>query len=106
MRSLVLRGLIVTAASMLVACDVGAQQRSTGRSIHMTAVEFKGATTIDEVAAPTVNPTLMSRGYTYKALGVADPSDPKKWKVASYQFSPAAVTVQQADAISLSGSIE
>src|SRR2546429_9435477 len=44
----------------------------------------------------------MSHGYAYKGPGQADPSAPQRWEVASYQFSPAFVTVQQNDSIMLS----
>ena len=98
MRPLLLAVLMLSA--MLAAQDVMAQRgTSKSHAIYMTAVEFKGSTTTDKVAAPPIDPTNMSHGYAYKGPGQADPSAPQRWEVASYQFSPAFVTVQQGDSI-------
>ena len=94
-------GTLVVAA-MAVTQDVAAQRPPSGsHAIYMTAVEFKGSTTADKLAPPEVDPTKMSHGYVYKAPG-QDPSDPQRWEVATHQFSPAFVTVQQGDSIMLS----
>ena len=101
MRSLVIGVLALSA--VLVARDVSAQQRpSTSQAIYIAAVEFKGSTTSDKVAAPQIDPAKISRGYAYKGPGQTDPSAPQRWEVASYQFSPAFVTVHQGDSIMLS----
>ena len=71
-------------------------------AIYMTAVEFKGSTTTDRLAVPDVDPTKLSHGYAYRAPGEADPAARKRWEVASYQFSPSFMTVQQDDSIMLS----
>src|SRR5437660_5175732 len=101
MRSLLVAVLMLS--GVLAAQDVTAQ-RGTSRShaIYMTAVEFKGSTTTDQLVAPPIDPAKMSHGYAYKGPGQADPSAPQRWEVASYQFSPAFVTVQQGDSIMLS----
>lgn len=100
MRSLVVAVLALSA--MLVAPDAGAQQTpGIAHDIHITAVQFKGSTTSDKVAAPPVDPRKLSRGYAYKGPGQADPSAPQRWEVASYQFSPSYVTVQQGDTVVL-----
>lgn len=80
--------------------DVVAQPH--GHSIYMTAVEFKGSTTTDKLASPVLDPAKLSKGYVYRAPGQAEPSAPQRWDVASYQFSPSFVTVQQGDSIMLS----
>src|SRR5437660_2351437 len=100
MRSLLVAVLMLS--GVLAAQDVTAQ-RGTSRShaIYMTAVEFKGSTTTDQLVAPPIDPAKMSHGYAYKGPGQADPSAPQRWEVASYQFSPAFVTVQQGDSIML-----
>ncbi len=95
-------GVLILAATSL-AQDGAAQRPPSGsHAIYMTAVEFKESTTADRLAVPPVDPTKMSHGYAYKGPGQADPSDPQRWEVASYQFSPAFVTVQQGDSIMLS----
>jgi plastocyanin len=80
--------------------DAGAQPR--GHSIYMTAVEFKGTTTSDKVAPPSIDPSRLSHGYTYKAPGQADQATAQRWEVASYQFAPSFVTAYQGDSIMLS----
>ncbi len=100
MRCLVIGVLALSA--MLVAPGARAQQTpGIAHDIHITAVEFKGSTTSDKVAAPQVDPRKLSRGYAYKGPGQADPSAPQRWEVASYQFSPSYMTVQQGDTIVL-----
>lgn len=49
---------------------------------------MKGATTTDQLAAPTVNPKDLSKGYDFKAPGEADKNVPQKWEVSSYVFVP------------------
>jgi plastocyanin len=44
----------------------------------------------------------MSRGCAYRAPGDADPAAPQTWEVASYQFSPAFVSVPQGASVVLS----
>src|SRR5262245_55236664 len=101
MKAGVIGVLILTGT--LFAEEAVAQRPSTGsHAIYMTAVEFKGSTTADKLAPPPGDPTKISRGYVYKAPGQADPSDPQRWEVATYQFSPAFVTVLQGDSIMLS----
>jgi plastocyanin len=93
-------GLGAIVLALATSGDLGAQPR--GHSIYMTAVEFKGATTSDTLAPPSVDPSKLSSGYAYKALGQVEPSAPQRWEVASYQFSPSFVTVHQGDSIMLS----
>ena len=88
-------GLILTA-------DVGAQQKAgTTHTIFLTALEVKGSTTIDKLAPPPVDPTDISKGYAFKAPGVADKNAPQKWEVSTYLFSPGFVTVRQGDTVHL-----
>src|SRR5262245_16373564 len=89
-------GVGVIVVALATSDDAGAQPR--GHSIYMTAVEFKGSTTTDKLAPPAIDPSKLSKGYTYKV----DPSTPQRWEVASYQFSPSFVTVYQDDSIMLS----
>ena len=88
-------GLVLTA-------DVGAQQKSgTTHTIFLTALEVKGSTTTDKLAPPSVNPKDISKGYEFKAPGVADKNAPQKWEVSTYIFSPGFVTVRQGDTVNL-----
>jgi plastocyanin len=70
--------------------------------IFVSAVEFRGTTTRATLAPPPVDPAKASRGYEYKGPGDADPSNPDKWEVASYQFVPAAVVVPEGASVVLS----
>ena len=88
-------GLVLTA-------DVGAQQTAgTTHTIFLTALEVKGSTTTDKLSPPPVDPKDISKGYTFKAPGVADKNAPQKWEVSTYMFSPGFVTVRQGDVIRL-----
>ncbi len=101
MRRLVV-GVVVLAALSAASRETVTAEGARSHAIYMSAVEFKGSTTTDKVPAPPVDPGKMSRGYAYRGPGQADLSAPHRWEVASYQFSPAFVTVQQGDSIMLS----
>lgn len=89
-------------SGLFLAGDVGAQQKGGATyTIFLTALEVKGATTADKLAPPSVNPKDISKGYEFKAPGVADKSAPQKWEVSSYMFNPAFVTVRQGDTVKL-----
>jgi plastocyanin len=93
----------VTVCALLGTSDARAQRPPAhSHSIYMTAVEFKGSTTTDKLAPPQVDPTRLSHGYVYKGPGQADPAARERWEVATYQFSPSFMTVQQDDSIMLS----
>ncbi len=88
-------------SALLLAQDITGQGAPATRQIFITAVEFKGSTTADKVAPPSVDPNSLSRGYAYKGPGEADKTAPQRWEVASYQFSPGFVTVHQGDTVAL-----
>jgi plastocyanin len=67
----------------------------------VTGVEWKGSTTVDSLAAPSADPGTLSNGYRFKKPGDFDKSDPKKWEVSSYVWSPGAMTVLQGDEVTL-----
>ena len=95
-------GTLIVCA-LLGASDARAQRPpSNSHAIYLTAVEFKGSTTTDKLAPPQVDPTKLSHGYAYKGPGQADPAARERWEVATYQFSPSFMTVQQNDSIMLS----
>ena len=95
--------IMLMVCALLATSDAGAQRPpSHSHSIYMTAVEFKGSTTTDKLAAPQVDPMKLSHGYVYKPPGQADPAARDRWEVATYQFSPSFIAVQQGDSIMLS----
>ncbi len=67
----------------------------------VTGVELKGSTVTKDLAAPPVDPKTLSDGYRYKAPGEADKADPTKWEVASYVWTPGAMTVLQGNTVKL-----
>ena len=73
----------------------------TTHTIFMAAIEIKGGTSSEKLAPPSVNPKDLSKGYDFKAPGEADKSDPKRWEVSTYLFSPSSVTVRQGDTVKL-----
>ncbi len=92
---------VIMALSVLMVGNASYSQGQTTHTIFMNLVEIKGATTSDKLAPPTINPKDLSKGYGYKAPGEADKSNPQKWEVASYMFSPSFVTVRRGDTINL-----
>lgn len=95
---------VISAAlvGLFLAGDVGAQQKvGAAHTIFLTVFEVKGSTTADKLAPPVVNPKDISKGYEFKAPGVADKNAPQKWEVSSYMFNPAFVTVSQGDTVNL-----
>ncbi len=67
--------------------------------IPVSLIEIKGAT--DGIAAPDVNPANLSKGYRYKPPGEYDSSNPKKWQVSTYIYSPASMSVVKGDIVTL-----
>ncbi|MDZ4342425.1 MAG: emp24/gp25L/p24 family protein [Candidatus Binatia bacterium] len=92
-----------TLIGLLLLTNEAMAQKSipTTHTIFMTAVELKGATTIEKLVPPSVNPKDLSKGYDYKPPAQADKNDPKKWEVSSYRFDPGFVTVIQGDTVKL-----
>lgn len=91
-----------TALVMMVAVsmDTAAQDRArTTHTIFLSVVEIKGGTTVDKLAPPAVNPKDLSKGYEFKGPGAADKTNPQRWEVSSYLFSPSHVTVGQGDEV-------
>ncbi len=74
---------------------------ATERVFYVNAIEIKGGTSTDSLAAPEIDPKSLGKTFGYKAPGKYDPSNPKKWQVASYQFNPSALTVFQGDTVKL-----
>jgi plastocyanin len=97
----VLLGILILSGALL-AGDVEAQQAATTHTIFMNAVEYKGTTTTEKLAPPSVNPATLSKGYVYKGPGEADQTAPQQWEIDSYAFSPGFMTVYKGDTVALS----
>lgn len=91
-------GALVLSLSLL-AKDTHAQRAPAMHTIFMSAVEYKGSTTTEKLAPPSLNPATLSKGYAYKGPGEADKSAPQRWELASHLFSPGFITVQQGDTV-------
>jgi plastocyanin len=92
---------LVAILALLLPMKGFAQSGPTTHTIFMTAMEVKGGTSADKLAPPAVNPADLSKGYGFKGPGEANKSDPKRWEVWSYIFSPAFLTVRQGDKVDL-----
>jgi plastocyanin len=94
--------LILITAVLFSACAGGVTTPPKAeRVFYVNAIEIKGGTSTDTLAAPEINPKSLEKTFGYKGPGVYDPSNPTKWQVASYQFNPSALTVFQGDTVKL-----
>ena len=100
LRSIVAGGVLILSGALLVG-GVAAQQAATTHTIFMNAVEYKGSTTTEKLAPPSLNPTTLSQGYVYKGPGEADKTAPQQWEIDSYAFAPGFVTVPQGDTVAV-----
>ena len=91
-------GILVLA---LLPQAVSAQQAPSTHTIFMNVVEYKGSTTTEKRAPPSVNPDTLSKGYVYKGPGEADKTAPQQWAIDSYAFAPGFVTVPQGDTVAV-----
>ena len=96
----VLLGILILSGALL-AGDVEAQQAATTHTIFMNVVEYKGTTTTEKLAPPSINPATLSKGYVYKGPGEAEKTAPQQWEIDSYAFAPGFVTVPQGDTVAV-----
>ncbi|MFQ5851223.1 MAG: hypothetical protein ACE5JU_11630 [Candidatus Binatia bacterium] len=99
--SAALSGLALLGLFLPTSESLGQATAPTTHTIFMTVIELKGATTADKLAPPPLNPEDLSKGYEFKPPGAADKSNPKKWQVSSYLFTPGFITVHQGDTVKL-----
>ena len=66
----------------------------TLRTIRMSAVEYKGTTSVEREAFPGTQPPA-GGGYLLKA------PDKGAWETSSYRFEPGSITVNQGDTVRL-----
>lgn len=71
------------------------------KHFYVTGVEWKGSTTAKDLAPPQVNPKDLSDGYGFKGPGVFDASNPDKWEVASYVWTPGSMIAYQGDKVTM-----
>ena len=103
-----MKKIVITASLVFIvmllfsACSGGTvTPPATERVFYVNAIEIKGGTSTDSLAAPETNPKSLGKTFGFKGPGEYDSSDPKKWQVASYQFNPSALTVFQGDTVKL-----
>lgn len=85
--------------AMLAAGCAGDSLAPSQVTFDISIIEIKGAT--DGIDPPTDNPQSLSAGYRFKPPGEYDDSNPDKWQVSTYLFSPSALTVIQGDTVTL-----
>lgn len=94
---------VAAASAMLLlvnVAQVGAQQVPRERTIHMTALEYKGTANADEGTEPAAVPGTLplapvGSGYLLKNVGST------AWQVSTYRFEPGSVTVAVGDVVTL-----
>ncbi len=101
-KGIIVVSLILSVMFLFSACAGGtAAPPATERVFYVNAIEIKGGTSTDSLAAPETNPKSLGKTFGYKGPGEYDSSNPNKWQVASYQFNPSALTVFQGDTVKL-----
>jgi len=88
--------LMVIGALVLAACgSSGAAPSDVTFDVEL--IEVKGAT--DGIPPPATDPESLSSGYGFKPPGEYDAENPDKWQVATYMFTPAAMSVVKGDEV-------
>ncbi len=99
---IIVASLVLSVTLLFSACAGGVSTPPpTERTFYVNAIEIKGGTSTDSLAAPETDPKTLGKTFGYKGPGVYDSSNPNKWQVASYQFNPSALTVFQGDTVKL-----
>lgn len=91
--------LLVVASLFLASCGSDSGAEPTDVLFDVSIIEIKGAT--DGIEAPSVNPADISDGYRFKPPGEYDADNAAKWQVSTYMFSPAALSVNKGDTVTL-----
>ena len=84
----------VSVALVLAACGTASAPAAAKRTIHMTALEYKGSTEVAKEAFP-VQAVPAGGGYILK-----EPKD-GKWETSTYRWEPGTVVVYQGDDVEL-----
>jgi len=95
------RLVILAALTGLVLASCGAATTAAPGDVtfDVQLIEVKGAT--DGIEAPDTDPTTLSAGYGFVPPGEFDSDNPNKWQVATYMYSPGAMSVVQGDRVTL-----
>lgn len=94
-----LAALVVTLVLAIAACTPGSSADPAEVTFDVELVEIKGST--DGIQAPDVDPKSLSKGYGFTPPGEFDAENPDLWQVATYMFSPGAMSVIQGDDVTL-----
>ena len=70
------------------------------KHFYVTGVEWKGTTSSDKLAPPSLDPATLSDGYGFNPVGF-DSGNPKNWRVASYVWTPGSMIAYEGDRIDL-----
>lgn len=95
---LVVLTVLIFTAMLATACG-GSAPAPSEVTFDISIIEIKGAT--DGIDPPSDNPEGLSTGYRFKPPGEYDESNPDKWQVSTYLFSPSAITAVLGDTVSL-----
>ena len=90
---------ILLLAILLTSACSSQSTPSSEVTFDLSIIEIKGST--DGIEPPEVDPASLSAGYRYTPPGEFDESNPEKWQVSTYLFSPSALTVNQGDVVTL-----
>jgi len=99
-KMLILLSSLILASLVLAGCaGSGVGLEGSEVLFDVSIIEIKGAT--DGISPPDKHPEDLSAGYRFKPPGEYDESNPDKWQVSTYLFSPSAFTVVQGDKVTL-----
>jgi len=97
-KTLIVLTVLIFTAMLATACG-GSGLAPSEVTFDISIIEIKGAT--DGIDPPSDNPADLSTGYRYTPPGEYDESNPDKWQVSTYLFSPSALTAVQGDKVTL-----
>lgn len=89
---------LIFSAIVATACG-GSSPAPSEVTFDVSIIEIKGAT--DGIDPPSDNPESLSAGYRFKPPGEYDESNPDKWQVSTYLFSPSALSAVLGDTVTL-----
>lgn len=70
------------------------------KHFYVTGVEWKGTTSSDKLAPPSLDPATLSDGYGFNPEGF-DSGNPLNWRVASYVWTPGSMIAYEGDRVDL-----
>lgn len=100
--------VVALGASLFALAGRGAQAAGPAvgeRIFYVTGLEYKGATSTKDLAAPEKDPKSLGDGYRYKKPGDADKNDATRWEVSTYRWEPGTMTAFHGDRVTFVGFI-